>query len=99
MNKKIWIALAVVVALVFWGVGSRNGMATSDQEVKASWANVQSAYQRRADLIPNLVNTVKGEANFEKSTLEMKSILTFVPNLSACSFNSFIIVGPSTPLG
>jgi LemA protein len=69
MNKKIWIALAVVVALVFWGVGSRNGMATSDQEVKASWANVQSAYQRRADLIPNLVKTVQGVANFEKSTL------------------------------
>ena len=67
MNKKMWIALAVVVALVFWGIGSRNGMATSDQEVKASWANVQN--QRRADLIPNLVKTVQGVANFEKSTL------------------------------
>jgi len=53
----------------FWGVGSRNSMATSDQDVKAKWANVQSAYQRRADLIPNLVKTVQGVANFEKSTL------------------------------
>ena len=69
MNKKLWIALGVVALLIFWGVGARNGMATSDQEVKASWANVQSAYQRRADLIPNLVKTVQGVANFEKSTL------------------------------
>ncbi|MCC2546003.1 LemA family protein [Hymenobacter sp. BT175] len=44
-------------------------MVTKDQAVKGQWANVQSAYQRRADLIPNLVNTVKGAANFEKSTL------------------------------
>jgi hypothetical protein len=66
MNKKLWIALGVVALLIFWGVGARNGMATSDQEVKASWANVQSAYQRRADLIPNLVKTVQGVANFEK---------------------------------
>mgnify|MGYP001596114004 FL=1 len=69
MNKKIWIVLGVIALIIFWGVGSRNSMATSDQEVKASWANVQSAYQRRADLIPNLVNTVQGVANFEKSTL------------------------------
>ena len=69
MNKKLWIALGVVALIIFWGIGSRNGMATSDQEVKASWANVQSAYQRRADLIPNLVKTVQGVANFEKSTL------------------------------
>jgi LemA protein len=69
MNKKIWIGLGVVALVIFWGIGSRNSMATSDQEVKASWANVQSAYQRRSDLIPNLVKTVQGVANFEKSTL------------------------------
>nr|WP_240471646.1 LemA family protein [Hymenobacter aerophilus] len=46
-----------------------NSMVTKDQAVKGQWANVQSAYQRRSDLIPNLVNTVKGAANFEKSTL------------------------------
>ena len=69
MNRKLWIALGVIALVIFWGVGVRNGLATSDQEVKGSWANVQSAYQRRADLIPNLVKTVQGVANFEKSTL------------------------------
>ncbi len=69
MNKKIWIGLGVIALVIFWGIGSRNSMATSDQEVKASWANVESAYQRRSDLIPNLVKTVQGVANFEKSTL------------------------------
>ena len=69
MNKKIWIGLGVVALVIFWGVGARNGMAKGDQEVKASWANVQSAYQRRADLIPNLVNTVNGSAKNEKDIL------------------------------
>lgn len=69
MKRTVWIVLGVLALLIFWGVGSRNSMATSDQDVKQSWANVQSAYQRRADLIPNLVKTVQGVANFEKSTL------------------------------
>ena len=69
MNKTVWIVLGVIALVIFWGIGSRNNMATSDQDVKAKWANVQSAYQRRADLIPNLVKTVQGVANFEKSTL------------------------------
>jgi len=69
MNRTLWIVLGLLALVIFWGVGARNGMATSDQEVKASWANVQSAYQRRADLIPNLVKTVQGVANFEKQTL------------------------------
>lgn len=69
MNKTVWIVLGVIALIIFWGIGSRNSMATSDQDVKAKWANVQSAYQRRADLIPNLVKTVQGVANFEKSTL------------------------------
>jgi LemA protein len=69
MKRTGWIILGVIALIIFWGVGSRNSMATSDQDVKQSWANVQSAYQRRADLIPNLVKTVQGVANFEKSTL------------------------------
>jgi LemA protein len=72
MNKTlltVLIVLGVIALVIFWGIGSRNSMATSDQDVKAKWANVQSAYQRRADLIPNLVKTVQGVANFEKSTL------------------------------
>jgi len=72
MNKTlltVLIVLGVIALVIFCGLRSRNSMATSDQDVKAKWANVQSAYQRRADLIPNLVKTVQGVANFEKSTL------------------------------
>ena len=60
---------AVVLILGFMGCGGYNGMVKNDQEVKSSWAKVQSQYQRRLDLIPNLVSTVKGYAEFEKSTL------------------------------
>src|SRR5512140_1920213 len=58
---------ALVVGLFFWG--NYNRLVTLDQEVNKKWGDVQTVYQRRADLIPNLVNTVQGAANFEKSTL------------------------------
>jgi LemA protein len=68
-----WIALGVVLLLVLMlgmcGVGSYNGLVGSSQAVDAQWAQVENVYQRRADLIPNLVNTVKGAANFEQQTL------------------------------
>lgn len=66
------VAAATIAALVlgFMAIGSYNGIVTLGQGVDAQWANVESAYQRRADLIPNLVSTVQGSANFEKSTLE-----------------------------
>lgn len=66
----LWIVLALVLIFVFWGCGQYNGMVKEDENVKNAWANVQSAYQRRSDLIPNLVETVKGEASFERGTLE-----------------------------
>jgi LemA protein len=69
MNKKIWIVLGVIALVIFWGIGAKNGMAEADVEIDAKWGDVQTAYQRRADLIPNLVKTVQGVANFEKSTL------------------------------
>ncbi|HEV7425025.1 MAG TPA: LemA family protein [Thermoanaerobaculia bacterium] len=53
-----------------WFVGVRNHMVELDQQVQAQWAQVENDYQRRFDLIPNLVRTVQGAANFEKSTLE-----------------------------
>ena len=59
MSKGLIIGLVVAALVVFWGIGVRNGMATGNQEVAASWANVETAYQRRADLIPNLVKTVQ----------------------------------------
>jgi LemA protein len=67
--KKGLIALAVLAALVLWVWSSYNGLVPKDEDVKEKWANVQNQYQRRMDLIPNLVNTVKGAADFEKQTL------------------------------
>src|SRR5215204_2396958 len=68
-NLTLWIVLGIILILVFVGCGQYNGLVTQDESVKKTWNNVQSDYQRRADLIPNLVNTVKGEANFERGTL------------------------------
>ena len=72
MNSRN-VVLIVIVALILilggCGCGGYNKMVNLDEEVKAKWANVQSDYQRRADLIPNLVSTVKGAANFEQETL------------------------------
>lgn len=68
-SLPLLIILGLVVILLFWGCGSYNGLVQQDEVVKKSWNDVQSQYQRRADLIPNLVNTVKGEANFERGTL------------------------------
>ena len=69
-NLTLWIVLGIILVLVFVGCGQYNGLVTQDETVKNAWNKVQSDYQRRADLIPNLVNTVKGEANFERGTLE-----------------------------
>jgi LemA protein len=68
-NLGLYIFLAIVLILVFAGCGGYNGLVTQDEVVQNKWNNVQSDYQRRADLIPNLVSTVKGEANFEQTTL------------------------------
>ncbi len=72
--KKSWIIIIVViVALVLsygWVSNSYNEMVNKSEAVKAQWSQVENVYQRRADLIPNLVNTVKGYATHEKETLE-----------------------------
>ena len=60
--------VAVVLIVVLGLAGTYNRLVTLDQAVQSQWAQVESVYQRRADLIPNLVATVKGAANFEKST-------------------------------
>src|SRR5712692_6897238 len=66
------IGVLILVLLVFggWFIGVRNHLVELDQQVQAQWAQVENDYQRRYDLIPNLVRTVQGAANFEKSTLE-----------------------------
>jgi LemA protein len=69
MSKTTLIVVVVLLLLGMYGCSTYNGLVSKDETVNSAWANVQSAYQRRADLIPNLVNTVKGAADFEKSTL------------------------------
>ncbi len=70
MKKSTIILLATVAVVVFWGVGAYNGLVSTQETLKKTWANVENQYQRRADLIPNLVETVKGYAKHESSTLE-----------------------------
>ena len=66
----IILILAILAILVFWGIGGYNGLVSTQESLNKSWANVENQYQRRADLIPNLVETVKGYAKHESSTFE-----------------------------
>ena len=64
------IPVGIIVILVIWAISGYNGMVEMDEQVQNKWANVETQYQRRADLIPNLVSTVKGYAKHEQQTLE-----------------------------
>ena len=71
MKKTGIIVIIALIAILFlWGMGGYNGLVNSQENVKSQWGNVENQYQRRADLIPNLVETVKGYAAHEKSTFE-----------------------------
>ncbi|MBK6346468.1 MAG: LemA family protein [Bacteroidales bacterium] len=100
MKKSLIIIIAVVgfiLILVMWGSSRYNSLVTKEEGVTAAWSQVENVYQRRADLIPNLVNTVKGYADFEKSTLtgviEARSKATSVTidptNLNEASIQQF----------
>ncbi len=69
-NKGLIITVVVIALVALWGISSYNGLVSMDENVSNSWANVETQYQRRSDLIPNLVNTVKGYAKHESETLE-----------------------------
>ncbi|HOW39426.1 MAG TPA: LemA family protein [Bacteroidales bacterium] len=76
MKKGCLISIIIVaviaffaISLIVWGTRVYNNMVTMNEGVTSQWGNVETSYQRRADLIPNFVNTVKGAANFEQSTL------------------------------
>ena len=69
-NKGLIITIVVIVLVAIWGISSYNGLVSMDENVSNQWANVETQYQRRSDLIPNLVNTVKGYAKHESQTLE-----------------------------
>jgi len=72
--KKSWIIIIVIIVVVFmtgsWFIGKYNTMVVANETVNEKWAQVENVYQRRADLIPNLVATVKGYATHEKETLQ-----------------------------
>ena len=72
MEKKhiLWIVIGALALGVLWYIATYNGLIRLNEEVNNKWAQVETQYQRRVDLIPNLVNTVKGAADFEKSTIE-----------------------------
>lgn len=69
MKKWLIGLLVIVVAFGAFAISNYNSLMKAEEDINSEWAKVESAYQRRADLIPNLVNTVKGQANFEKETL------------------------------
>lgn len=70
MKKILIVLLGVLIAMALYAMSSRNGLVSLDETVNEKWAQVENVYQRRSDLIPNLVNTVKGYAVHEKTTLE-----------------------------
>ncbi|WP_287828933.1 LemA family protein [Bacteroides sp.] len=69
MKKGLIITIAVVAAILLWGATGYNSLVSMEENVENQWAQVESQYQRRSDLIPNLVSTVKGYATHEKATL------------------------------
>lgn len=62
------VIVLIIIIMVMWGVGIYNNLITLEESVNQSWAQVENQYQRRADLVPNLVNTVRGVAEFERET-------------------------------
>ena len=70
MKKGIIIVIAVIAVAAIWGVAAYNRLVTGEESVKSAWSQVENVYQRRLDLIPNLVATVKGYAEHEPETLE-----------------------------
>lgn len=68
--KVFWAVIALLILFSIWAVNGINGIVRQDETVNAAWAQVQNQFQRRSDLIPNLVSTVKGYASHEKETLQ-----------------------------
>ncbi|MEO7922575.1 MAG: LemA family protein [Chitinophagaceae bacterium] len=69
-NLTLYVVLGLVLILVFWGCNGYNGLVKGDQNVKKSWGNVETNYQRRTDLYSSVIKTIEASANFEKSLLK-----------------------------
>jgi LemA protein len=69
MKRTTIVAIVIIAVIAIWAVSAYNGLVKADEAVSTAWSNVENQYQRRADLIPNLVNTVKGYAAHENETL------------------------------
>lgn len=69
MKGKVIIIVVVIALMAFFGISVNNGLVEREENIESAWAQVENQYQRRADLIPNLVNTVRGAADFEQETL------------------------------
>ena len=74
----MWIAIAIIVLLIIWIIGIYNGLVSSRQKVDNAWSQIDVTLQRRFDLIPNFVETVKGYMNHESETFENNSIKNFM---------------------
>lgn len=70
MKKSTWLIIAAAAVLVLWGISVYNGLVNEEEIVSQAWSDVETQYQRRSDLIPNLVNIVKGYATHEKETFK-----------------------------
>ncbi len=70
MNKSLWIVIGIIALLVVFGISSYNGLVSLNENVNGKWSQIENQLQRRADLIPNLVNTVKGFAAQEKQVIQ-----------------------------
>lgn len=70
MGNKKWMIIGVVAVIAMWAISTYNGLVNKEETVNEAWGNVEAAYQRRMDLIPQLVNTVKGYASHEENTLK-----------------------------
>ncbi len=85
-NLSLLIILGLVLIMGVWGCSGYNGLIKQDENVKKSWNNVQAEYQKRYDLVDNLVNTVKGAANFEQETLT--KVIEARSNASSINLNA-----------
>jgi LemA protein len=91
------VGIVILVLLAVTGVGTYNGLVSAEEAVDAQWSQVENVYQRRAELIPNLVNTVKGSAAFERDTLrEITEARSRVGQVSAGAAGSNITEDPGS---